>query len=85
VVRRKPLRPLLLLTLLLRLLRQLLTPLLRLLTLLLRLLALLRPRPKRRSNRCAQAHVIRTGLGLQLSWLIRPVFYCPRFDLEESR
>jgi hypothetical protein len=76
VVRRKPLRPLLLLTLLLRLLLRPLTLLLRLLTLLLRLLALLRLRPKRRSNRCAKARVIRTGSDLQLVWKIPPVFYC---------
>jgi hypothetical protein len=75
-VRRKPLRPLLLLTLLLRLLLRPLTLLLRLLTLPLRLLALLRLRPKRRSNRCAKARVIRTGSDLQLVWKILPVFYC---------
>jgi hypothetical protein len=77
VVRRKPLRPLLLLTLLLRLPLRPLTPLLlRLLTLPLRLLALLRLRPKRRSNRCAKARVIRTGSDPQHVWEIPPVFYC---------
>jgi hypothetical protein len=79
VVRRKlPLRRLLrLLTLLLRRLLRLLTLLLRLLTLLRQPLALLRLRPKRRSNRCAKARVIRTGSDPQPVWEIPPVFYCP--------
>jgi hypothetical protein len=76
VVRRKPLRPLRLLTPLLRLLLRLLTPLLlRLLTPLLRLLALLRLRPKRRSNHCAKALLITTGCDPQPVWEVHPVFY----------